>query len=179
MTSLSVGCHNDNAEKADGLPDTYGDPTLSRRSSSGCAQSSPDRAEGRIEKLGTPILGSTEEIAPPFPSARLGKRRIRREIRRDIEKGMPSIYSVMMPLGSILPKRTRYLFRRNQHHHFYRRSVQLFEKLMGCGPEFFERRHSICLGRCSPQLRNTYFSMSGVPRATAIPKSRTAGKFIS
>ena len=54
MTSLSVGCHNDNAEKADGLPDTYGDPTLSRRSSSGCAQSSPDRAEGRIEKLGDP-----------------------------------------------------------------------------------------------------------------------------
>ncbi|MNO93899.1 hypothetical protein D3C76_855060 [compost metagenome] len=68
---------------------------------------------------------------------------------------MPSIYSIMMPLGSIRPKRTGYLFRRNQHHHFYRRSVQLFEKLMGCGPEFFERRHSIYLGRCSPPMRNT------------------------
>ncbi len=72
MTSLSVGCHNDNAEKADGLPDTYGDPTLSTRSSTGGAQSSPDRAEGRIEKLGTPILGSPvidpshKRDRPPF-----------------------------------------------------------------------------------------------------------------
>ncbi len=113
------------------------------------------------------------------PSAPLGKRWIRRKIRRDIEKGMPSIYSVMMPLGSILPKRTGYLFRRNQHHHFYRRSVQLFEKFMGCGPEFFERRYSIYLVRCSPPLRNTYFSMSGVPRVAAIPNSRSAGKSIS
>lgn len=92
---------------------------------------------------------------------------------------MPGVYSVMMPLGGIFPKRTGYLFRRNQHHHLNRRGIQLFEKLMGCGPEFFERRHSICLGRCSPPLRNTYSSMNGVPPAAVIPNGRTAGQFIS
>jgi len=92
---------------------------------------------------------------------------------------MPSINSVMMPLGGILPKRTGYLFRRNQHHHFYRCGIQLFEKLMGCGPEFFERRHSIYLGRCSPPLRNKHSSMNGVLQTAVIQKGQTAGKLIT
>jgi hypothetical protein len=73
-------------------------------------------------------------------SASLLIRRVEPRIR-NIEKGIPQLIRVVVPLGRVIPSRPGYASGRNQQHHAHCGSVELNKERVGLYSEVFDRCH--------------------------------------